>query len=77
MVVLSIPVLTLVAKEHFLSSAVLSHGWERIMVIVGARTTFPSRPHQLFFYFNKKIQKILFQNKNSKKKVFIYIKNPV
>ena len=25
----NIPVLTLVAKEHFLSSAVLSHGWER------------------------------------------------
>ena len=29
----NIPVLTLVAKEHFLSSAVLSHGWERIEVL--------------------------------------------
>ena len=38
-----------------------------LMVLVGARTTFPSRTN--FFFISKK--------KNSKKKGFIYIKNPV
>ena len=44
-----------------------------LMVLVGARTTFPARTN-FFFYLKKNQKKIQFF---FQKQVFIYIKNPV
>ena len=42
-----------------------------LMVLVGARPTFPARTNFCFYFKNNSIKNIF------KKKVFIYIKNPV